>query len=133
MTMNRKRQLLAADEAVEAKSQHNKPCSDCPFARKALAGWIGSLSIDEWVRAVHGEARIDCHTLDGAQCAGAAIYRANVWKHPRNPELLVLPADRERVFGNPVEFRMHHEDGGGRRTNEPTLWWPLGTAMKRHG
>jgi hypothetical protein len=27
----------------------------------------------------------------------------------RDPEALQLPADRERVFASPVEFRAHHE------------------------
>ena len=45
----------------------------------------------------------------GAQCAGAAIYRANVCKSPRDGSLLKLPADRETVFADKSEFWEHHD------------------------
>lgn len=106
--MGRQLQLLSSDDAVPAQGQHTKPCSDCPWARNALAGWLGSMTPEQWLANAHGEARIDCHTLAGAQCAGAAIYRANMAKLPRDASLLRLPADRERVFATPAEFRTHH-------------------------
>lgn len=74
----------------------------------------------------HGEEPIACHTSipdsdespddvflgwdePGAlQCAGAAIYRANVHKSPRDSAIAILPADLETVFGF-GEFREHHE------------------------
>lgn len=99
------KQLITADEAP----QITKPCSDCPWARHALAGWLGALSADEWLAAAHGEATADCHALKGPQCAGMAIYRANVAKLPRDPKALKLPADREAVFATPSEFKEHHE------------------------
>ncbi len=101
------RKLLSIEEAVAAKSQHLKPCSDCPWTREALPGWLGGVSIEEWLAAAHGEGRIDCHTLLGAECAGAAVYRANVAKLCRGAALR-LPADREAVFGSPAEFAAHH-------------------------
>jgi hypothetical protein len=103
-----RRKLITSSEAVPATRQHDKPCSDCPWRRKSLAGWLGSMSVDEWLRAAHGESRIDCHALLGAQCAGAATYRTNVCKTPRDPALLVLPANRARVFASPMEFERHH-------------------------
>lgn len=102
-------QCISADEAEVSFTQHKKPCSDCPWARRSLKGWLGGLSAEEWLREAHGEARIDCHTKIGPHCAGAAIYRANMAKKPRNKEALVLPADRETVFATPMEFREHHE------------------------
>jgi hypothetical protein len=107
-------QFLTAEDAEEYSVQHKSPCSDCPWARKALAGWTGALTTDEWLQAAHGEALIDCHTRkrsdgDHWQCAGAAIYRGNVCKTPRSSALLVLPADREKVFATPMEFRKHHD------------------------
>ena len=103
------RRLISADEAVQAKAQHTKPCSDCPWARTALNGWLGGVSAQEWIQRAHGEAKIPCHTLRGAQCAGLAIYRANVCKSPRDPSILRLPADREKVFATPMEFTEYHE------------------------
>jgi hypothetical protein len=107
--MNKRGQLITSEEARPAVTQHKAPCSDCPWARKSLAGWLGDTSREEWLGDAHGEARIECHTLVGAQCAGAAIYRANVFKLPRDPSLLRLPADRERVFSNKTEFWEHHD------------------------
>lgn len=70
---------------------------------------MGGDDVENWVRDAHGEVRLDCHTLSGAQCAGAAIYRGNICKLPRDPAVLVLPADRDKVFKSPKEFRDHHD------------------------
>jgi hypothetical protein len=103
---------MTSDEAQPANGQHKAPCGDCPWRRDALRGWLGSLSVEEWLREAHGEARIECHTLTGAQCAGAAIYRGNVCKKPRDPNILKLPAAHVRVFSSPAEFTSHHNKKG---------------------
>lgn len=103
-----RRQLISSDEAVQAKCQHKTSCSDCPWDRKALNGWLGGNTIDEWIQMAHGETKVECHTLIGAQCAGIAIYRTNVCKMVRGDNLK-LPSDREKVFATPMEFRDHHE------------------------
>lgn len=108
--MNRK--CVSSDEAVPAKRQHEHPCSDCPWSRQALPGWLGGMTVDEWIAAAHGDDTVDYHTLSGAQCAGLARYRANVAKLPRNRDALRLEADRERCFASPAEFREHHEGDG---------------------
>ena len=107
-----KRRMMTAEDAKPCAKQHNRPCGDCPFRKDSIPGWLGSLSADQWVKDLHGETRIDCHTKIGPQCAGAAIYRSNVAKSPRDKSLLVLPADRTRVFSSPVEFREHHDSMG---------------------
>jgi len=71
----------------------------------------------------HGEAAIACHKTivstdengegDWAdpkmrQCAGVAIFRSNVFKEPRNPQITTLPADHEKVFSWNNEFIEHH-------------------------
>lgn len=109
--MNKKRQLITIDEAVEAKGQHEKPCSDCPFARASLPGWLGGESVAVWLAEAHGNMDIPCHTLKGAQCAGSAIYRTNVLKRNVADGVLLLPADRELVFATPTEFAAHHNRG----------------------
>ncbi len=106
------RQCITSDEAPESNIQHGRPCTDCPFARTALPGWLGDASVQEWVAMLHGETRIDCHAIIGPQCAGAAIYRANVGKVPRDQTLLKLAADRNLVFAGPGEFIRHHEKRG---------------------
>lgn len=111
--MSKRKRLLTTEDAVQAKVQHTVPCSDCPWARASLNGWLGGLTVDEWLSEAHGECRIECHTLEGSQCAGAAIYRANVLKQPRDKELLQLGTDRVKVFATPMEFKKHH-------TSKPT-------------
>lgn len=111
------RRLISSDEAVQAKVQHSIPCSDCPWARTALNGWLGGASIDDWLFTAHRDHLVDCHTLRGAQCAGIAIYRRNVCKRT-DPPILSLPADAERVFATPMEFRAHHETLPSRITRE---------------
>ena len=110
-----KGQLLTADQAKTVTRQHRSPCSDCPFARKSLAGWLGSLNPMRWIQIVMGDGRIDCHTRIPMQCAGAAIFRANVCKVPRSSDVLQdLGLDRIRVFATPQEFLDHHENGKAR-------------------
>lgn len=75
-----KRQLISANDAEIATRQPTEPCGDCPFAKASLAGWLGNLSVDEWLRCAHGESVIDCHALiaeDGSafQCAGTTPYQ----------------------------------------------------------
>ena len=106
------RQLVSSDQAVPRKKQHTKPCSDCPWSRKALPGWLGGSTAADWVKTGHSDQVVTCHTAGNQQCAGIAIYRANVCKLPMPPNLR-LPADKEKVFGWPTEFTDHHE----RKTN----------------
>jgi len=105
-----RRRLITYDQATTSTHQHQQPCSDCPWHRESLPGWLGSLTPDQWIRDVHGEVLILCHAVIGPECAGAAIYRANVGKRPRDPKRLMLPPDRATVFATPLEFRQHHED-----------------------
>jgi len=105
-----RRQLVTDDEAVTTPKQHQQPCGDCPWARTALRGWLGNTTASQWLQDAHGEARIDCHTLRPHQCVGAAIYRANVCKAPRDPEALRMPVDRATVFATPGEFLAHHDE-----------------------
>lgn len=93
-------------------------CNQCPWRRKSAAGWLGPYDADEWLAIVHSDAPIACHiTIDEdedweaeglRQCAGAARYRANVFKSPRNPEVARGPVDHDRIFSRDSEFRDHH-------------------------
>jgi hypothetical protein len=107
------RRCITSDEAVKVSRQSKKPCTDCPWARASLKGWLGPLSAEQWLTVAHGDGLVECHTMKlgwakPMQCAGAAIYRRNVAKTPRATEALRLPADRERVFASPSEFVAHH-------------------------
>lgn len=93
------------------------PCSECPWRRVSWRGHLGPLSATEWVEKAHSDAAIECHLTvrqSGAewnevrQCRGAAIFRANVLKTPRNPLVVTGPQDREAVFASNQEFIEHH-------------------------
>ena len=108
-----KGKLISADEAKVTKAQHKSPCSDCPWRRDSVKGWLGDMTADEWLQLAHGEGSADCHATKSADgeawnCAGLAIYRANVCKAPRDPNAMRLPADRVKVFSF-NEFKKHHE------------------------
>lgn len=108
--MKKRTQLISCDEATPATGQHSKPCGDCPWRRRSLEGWTGSLSADDWVAIACSEDTADCHTLSGAQCAGLAIFRANICKVPRDPKAFRLPRDKKDCFATPNEFLDHHKD-----------------------
>lgn len=104
------RKLISSDEARPAYRQHKSPCSDCPLRQDSVPGWLGGTGTPEdWAAALHSESRMNCHVFAGAQCAGAAIYRTNVCKHPRDKNLLILPADKGTVFASPTGFIEHHK------------------------
>jgi len=112
--MNKNGKMITANEAKPTKKQHTSPCSDCPWRRDSVKGWLGEMSAQEWRDLAHGEGSADCHALtqpngDAWQCAGLAIYRANVCKSVRDPKALRLPADRVKVFSF-GEFVKHHEE-----------------------
>lgn len=95
-----------------------EPCNDCPWRRAAKPGWLGPYEADLWLEIIHGESPIACHKTIPAgsgwgentqQCRGAAIFRANVCKSPRNPSIETGPRDIERVFQTNDEFKNHHE------------------------
>jgi hypothetical protein len=107
----------------------NVPCSECPWRRVSAPGWLGPHSAEMWTDMAHGEVAIACHStlpMGGdalgedvwdepgvRQCAGAAIYRANVCKSPRHPDIARFTADRDTVFGWVTEFQEHHVNPGG--------------------
>jgi hypothetical protein len=119
--MAKRRLVVTDDEATVTTKQHKKPCSDCPWTRVAVAGWLGSMTAEEWASLAHSDAPILCHTLVAPpdsglsiQCAGAAIYRANVCKSLRGAFWMLktppleLKADRDKVFARPAEFLSYH-------------------------
>lgn len=112
LNMKKPNQCLTYHEAATVKKQHVKPCSDCPFARTALAGWLGGMSVGKWLAVAHGDGRMECHTRnlhDGSacECAGGAIFRSNVCKSVTGDRLR-LKADKARVLASDVEFARHH-------------------------
>lgn len=93
----------------------------CPFRRDTPPGELGGSTTDVYVGQAHGPFWLPCHNSPGyssetrrdpkhAQCAGAAIFRANTGRASALPAgLLSLPPDKEKVFGSYAEFVSHHE------------------------
>jgi hypothetical protein len=104
---------MVSAEARCTKQQHTAPCGDCPWARKSIKGWLGPYSVEEWKLIAHRDVIVDCHTRKESkdkhwQCAGMAIYRANVVKRC-DPPLLSLPKNETLVFSW-GEFEAHHSE-----------------------
>lgn len=110
------------------RKQHTSPCAACPFSRnvKPYADdkqALGQTSPFTYVGQANGPFVLPCHAThdyselaerlkaaqpgSGCECAGAAIFRANIGLAYPDP-LLHLPHDREKVFGTFVEFVAHH-------------------------
>lgn len=98
-------------------------CKECPFKRKALPGYTGSESVEDFVMSAIGEAEMPCHLevdYDRKdwkeqcekvhQCTGRAIFMRNTCKVPRNPNLICLPTNTVNFFSNPIEFLEHHQN-----------------------
>lgn len=100
------KRLIVKGESAPATKQLTKACSDCPLRRDALAGWLGGATPEQYARLCHSDEVVECHVHAGSRCAGLAIYRTNTAKC--QPEEHRLPADRETIFANVMEFMAHH-------------------------
>ncbi len=114
--------LQTIDESKRTPQQHTGPCDDCPWRRTSLAGWLGAHSPEEWLADVRSRGRLDCHTLkkkkgEQWQCAGAAIFRANILMVPM-PGQLKLPKS-DQVFDKDAEFLAHHKSRPKPRAVKP--------------
>lgn len=97
-----------------------KPCKECPFSRSCEPGALGGSSWQTYVGQIVGPFLLNCHaakdydklkdSLEGVQCAGAAIFRANVCVSYFLPDaLLKSEPDSDLVFEYFSEFVAHHE------------------------
>lgn len=103
-----------------------QPCNECPWRRDAVSGHLGPYDPRKWIRIALSDSPIACHKTivttnppegEGSwdhpklrQCRGAAIFRANNGKMPKNPTIDTGPVDTETVFDGVVEFCHHHGD-----------------------
>lgn len=99
-----------------------KPCKDCPFSRGVAPGALGGSPVETYIGQAVGPFMLPCHkTCDfddpewkdkvgqTPQCAGAAIYRANIGVADLMPPGIArLPPDRANVFASHEEFIAHH-------------------------
>lgn len=65
------------------------------------------MSIGHWIGVAHSEQIEICHCTTNQQCAGLAIFRANICKLPYLGSL-ILEQNKKIVFANDAEFSKHH-------------------------
>src|SRR5271154_2443844 len=104
-----------------------KPCSQCPFRRKSMPGWLGNSSPEGFIDCIQRDEPLPCHqTIDyddprwlskwieqqgaGKMCAGALVFMANKVQRPHDREFPTMPKDPANVFSNSVEFVRHHRE-----------------------
>jgi len=102
------------------------PCKECAFRRDSEPGYLGGSPVETFVGQVFGPFVIPCHcacdfedpswkdkVFETPQCAGTAIFRANLdLDRTLPPQLHQLPSDHKLVFTNPAEFMAHHKGIG---------------------
>ena len=99
-------------------SKCRKPCKECPFSKTIEPGRTGNSSPTILIGQAYGPFFLPCHmdpaytrdrrSTDLLQCAGAAVFRANVGVAEKMPEaLLQLPASHD-AFETPEELIAHH-------------------------
>lgn len=115
------------------KHTKKSPCSECPFRKKSLPGWLGPDTAQAVISRVHGETGYSCHmdlenapaiesgefagyldTSNVEHCAGAVIHANLSCKSYRNPELraqqdLLKGSKHEADVLNLKEFTEHHK------------------------
>jgi len=112
--------------AVAYRPPTGQPCSDCPFRRRSMPGWLGAGSPESFIDCMQRDEPLPCHqTIDygdpswlekwsaqegGAMCAGALIFLANKMQRPRARGFPTLPPDKASVFANSIEFVRHHRE-----------------------
>jgi hypothetical protein len=106
----------------EESKRLKKACGACPYSKTVVPGALGGSDPDVYVGQGHGPFYLPCHkTCDfdnpdwktdsqtPLQCAGAAIYRANIDRAKLMPLTLhTLPKD-DSCFGSPEELLAHHK------------------------
>lgn len=99
--------------------RHKTPCSECPWRRASLPGWLGGYEPQQFVQQIQFDGPpLPCHkSFDrsgkaNAVCAGAAIFAKNSCKLPATKLGLEayrqVERDHESVFTRPQEFLDHH-------------------------
>lgn len=98
-------------------------CKQCPWSRTVEPGALGGSPPETYLGQAAGPFILPCHlhcdfddpdwkakTVDTPQCAGAAIYRANVgMAQYLPPQVHRLNPDVDTVFATSVEFLAHHK------------------------
>lgn len=111
---------------IDYRPSTKKPCSDCPFRRRAMPGWLGASSPEGFLDCMNRDEPLPCHqTVDyddpdwlskwqaqenGSMCAGTLIFMANKMQRPRTRGFPTMLPDKTEVFSDSLEFVRHHRE-----------------------
>ncbi|CAB4951936.1 unannotated protein [freshwater metagenome] len=101
-----------------------KPCNECPWRRNSEPGFFGPQIPEEFAAPALSGDMIICHKtvkVEGRdfgqpglrQCAGAATFRANIGRRPRDPDVSFGEPDPDGIFATTGEFLDHHAPRSG--------------------
>lgn len=104
---------------VGIKCRHTEPCAECPWRKKAPAGWLGGNDPLVYADTVHAGVVPQCHMTDDnpvpSMCAGALATINNSCKLPMNKEVVMAMEKvgrRDDCFKFASDFYTHHTNGG---------------------
>ena len=97
-----------------------KPCSECPFVKGSLQGWLGPWTAPNFIRQLMSEDGQMCHstiTEDGVItpgtqiCTGGLICANKSAKSYRNPDLRKLQEEvgKDDNVMTAFEFKQYHK------------------------
>lgn len=98
------------------------PCAACPFSKAVKPGALGGSEPETYIGQAHGPFLLPCHkacdfddpdwkvkTIDTPQCAGAAIFRANIGVADKMPPAIHALPPSDAVFTSEAAFLAHHK------------------------
>lgn len=110
------------------KTNLKQPCKECPFRKKAPAGWLGPWNPEDIVRQIsYGE--FPCHrtiphnSIENMEsCGGAAMLLNNSIQQAHGTVLSshqrkIEEEDHSTVFSNKQEFLDHHNNASVKSWN----------------
>lgn len=101
------------------KLKHKHPCGECPWRKKAPAGWLGGFTAEHYTDAVRNNEVPACHNKDfgpesdkTAMCVGALAVMSNSCvladKTPGGLEARAYIGRRQDVFQHYTQFYEYH-------------------------
>lgn len=108
-----------------SKRDPKVPCKECAFSRDVEPGALGGSEPEVYIGQAFAPFAIPCHCHcnfsdpewkqkagpgETPQCAGVAIFRANIGAKGVLPAVLTpLEVNNDLVFSDPVQFLAHHK------------------------
>lgn len=120
--------------------RRKSPCSQCPFRRNSVRGYLGADDPEHFLSLTMRDATMPCHMdidysdkdwlttqePDAPLCVGALQFQNNFMKLARDPEVARgqrAVGESANVFSNPEEFLVHHMFGRWAGKVKDSFWW----------